>query len=278
MIKHLQCLFCILCVIYSVRSLGDDFDVAKVDWKKNDPTSTITIDHQIWDNFLNRYIHSREGINLLDYKGVSKQSKKQLNAYIKQLTEIKISQYNRNEQQAYWINLYNALTVRLILNAYPVDSIKSVKLMKFSFKEFSPWDRELVTINQVNFTLNNIEHKILRKHWSEPRIHYAINCASISCPNLANRAYTAKDIDIQLDHAAKAYINHLRAVQLSTPTTLLLSSIYQWYGDDFGGGKKAIISHLIKYAEQPLAKKLEGFSGNIKYQYNWKLNNWVTIQ
>ena len=272
MINQFRKLFCALCLIYSIAGLSDDFDDANVDWQKHNPYSTKIVDHKMWNDFLTHYIDSQNGINLLDYGSAAKQDKKQLNTYIKQLSTIKIAHYNRQQQKAFWINLYNALTVRLIVNAYPIKSIQSVKLKKLSFTEFSPWDRKLVSINGVNLTLNNIEHKILRTYWSDPRIHYAVNCASISCPNLANQAYTAERIEPMLNKAAIAYINHPRAVKYIDSNTIKLSSIYQWYSEDFGEHNEAILSHLIKYAKQPLANQLKAFSGEMKYHYNWDLN------
>lgn len=272
MTNQIRRLFCTLCVIYSVAGLCDDFDDADINWRKHNPYSAQTINHQIWDTFLIRYIHPENGINLLDYSQASKQGKKQLNKYIKQLATTKIVHYNRQEQKAFWINLYNALTVRLIVNAYPVESIQSVKLKKLSFSEFSPWDRQLVALNGVKLTLNNIEHKILRSYWSDPRIHYAVNCASISCPNLANQAYTAENIEAMLNNAAISYINHPRAVKFIDSKTIKLSSIYQWYSEDFGGYDEAILSHLKQYAKRPLTNQLKAFSGRMTYHYNWDLN------
>ena len=273
MINQFKRLLCALCVIYSATCLSDDFDDANINWQENNPSNTSIIDHQIWSDFLTRYIHSSNGINLLDYRSAKKHGIKQLNKYINQLSATSIARYNRLEQQAFWINLYNALTVRLIVNAYPIESIKSIKLMMFSLTSFSPWDRQLVTINGVNLTLNNIEHKILRSYWSDPRIHYAVNCASISCPNLANQAYTAKHLEAMLNAAAIAYVNHPRAVDFIDSEAMILSSIYDWYRKDFGGRDQAILSHLIKYAKPLLANQLKTFSGKIKYQYDWDLNN-----
>lgn len=276
MINQLKWLLCPLLIIYSIVGLSDDFDDSQIDWQQNAPNSTAKINHQLWDNFLSRFVHSNNDINLVDYSGASEQGKNQLNAYIKQLTAIKTAIYNRQQQKAFWINLYNALTIRLIVNDYPVKSIKSVKLMKLSLTEFSPWDRALVKINGINLTLNNIEHKILRTYWSDPRIHYAINCASISCPNLASQAYTAEHIEKMMDKAAIAYINHTRAVNITFKNKAILSSIYQWYSEDFGIDELAVLDHLIKYAKQPLANKLKYFSGEITYRYNWDLNELVS--
>lgn len=276
MLNQFKWLLPTLLIIYSAAGLSDNFDDSQIDWQQNSPKSTAQINHRLWDNFLSRFIHSNNGINLVDYSSASKQGKEQLNTYIKQLAAIKIALYNKQQQKAFWINIYNALTVHLIVNAYPIKSIKSVKLMKLSFTEFSPWDRPLVKINGINLTLNNIEHKILRTYWSDPRIHYAINCASISCPNLANQAYTAEHIEQMMDKAAIAYINHTRAVNIISENELYLSSIYQWYSEDFGRDKSAILSHLIKYAKQPLANKLKSFSGEITYRYNWDLNGLVS--
>ena len=273
MINKLRFLLCCCCFIFSATCLGDSFDDAGINWAQHNPDSTALINHQLWNDFLIRYMRQRNGINLLDYARVTAESKIRLNRYIDQLAAIKTPQYNRHEQKAYWINLYNALTIRLILDDYPIDSIKSVKLIKLSVKEFSPWDRSLVTVNNVRLTLNHIEHQILRVHWQDARTHYALNCASIGCPNLTNQAYTSKHLDAMLEQAARAFINHPRAVRFVDSENLKLSSIYQWYREDFGINEKAVLRHLESYAEQPLAGKLANFSGKVEYQYDWRLND-----
>ena len=273
MIKNLRFLFCSCCFVFSVTCLGDSFDDAGIDWGQHNPNSTAILDHQLWNDFLAHHVRQRNGINLLDYARITTADKVSLNRYIDQLATVKIAQYNHQEQKAFWINLYNALTIRLILDDYPVDSIRSIKLIKLSFKEFSPWDRQLVTVNHVRLTLNNIEHQILRTYWPDARLHYALNCASIGCPNLANQAYTSKHLDAMLDKAARTFINHPRAVHFIDSQTLMLSNIYEWYREDFGVNEKAILRHLEHYAEQPLAGKLAHFSGKTEYQYDWQLND-----
>ena len=179
--------------------------------------------------------------------------------------------YNSQEQQAYWINLYNALTVDLILKNYPTSSITKLGDKFFSF---GPWDDVVANINGKKLTLNDIEHKILRPIWQDPRVHYAVNCASYSCPNLSKTAYTGDNLELQLEQGAKHYINHPRGVMIEDGD-LIISKIYKWYAEDFGNNEKALIEHLQKYAAPTLKQQLNQFlveQGDIDYEYDWRLN------
>ena len=116
-----------------------------------------------------------------------------------------------------------------------------------------------------------MEHRILRPIWKDPRVHYAVNCASIGCPNLQDRAYTSKNTEVLLEKGAREYINHPRGAAFEGKK-LVLSDIYDWFQEDFGGSDQGVLRHLRRYAAPDLAGKLESFSGRIDYQYDWSLN------
>ncbi|WP_220347622.1 DUF547 domain-containing protein [Thalassotalea euphylliae] len=237
--------------------------------------NTKTIAHQSWQQLLAKYARYSNQLSatVFDYRAVSEQDKQQLNAYLQALQDIDPRTFNHREQFAYWINLYNALTVKLVLDHYPIASIREIHQLPFdSLGEIiGPWDIKVAQVAGQALSLNQIEHGILRSIWQEPRVHYVINCASRGCPNLPLQVITANELEQQLNTAAKAFVNHPRAVNL-VGSQLTLSSIYNWFGVDFGEDHNALLAHLIRYAEPELASALTKFNGDINYQYNWQLN------
>jgi len=231
---------------------------------------TASIDHDNWQYLLDRYLLTPDdsGIALFNYSDVTAPDKQLLDDYIQQLSGIDISVYSDNEQRAYWINLYNAYTVDLILDNYPVDSIREIES---GWLDFGPWDEKLLTVNGQLMSLNDIEHGTLRKRWPDPRIHYAVNCASIGCPNLATRAYTANNLDDQLYAGALSFINSDRGMRFENDV-LVVSSIYKWFAEDFGDNRESLLDHLKTYARPSMRKRLENYSGPIRYEYDWGLN------
>ena len=197
--------------------------------------------------------------------------KKNLQAYLHDMQSINPLNFNKAEQKAYWINLYNSLTVNLILNNYP---LKSITKLGDSIFSFGPWDDDMAKINGVELSLNDIEHTILRPIFKDPRIHYAVNCASYSCPNLAGQAFTSSNTQQLLESGARDYVNHVRGVSFEGED-LLMSSIYHWYKDDFGGEDKSLLAHFKQYALPELKAKLIKFErsdGDIEHSYDWALN------
>lgn len=239
-------------------------------WSSSNENNTNTIDHTAWQTLLDAYLDDKHpsGINRFNYGAVVTKDRKVMNNYLQQMQQLDPRDFSRAEQKAYWINLYNALTVELILENYPVKSI--TKLGKSLFG-FGPWDDKLLSIQGQELSLNNIEHGILRPYFADNRIHYAVNCASISCPNLSATAYTATNSNQLLEQAAQQYINHSRGVAFEKDQ-LKVSSIYHWYKDDFGGNDTSLIVHLIHYADPALAKRLRNYQGDLEHDYDWELN------
>ena len=240
-------------------------------WQAHDPSATATIDHRPWAAFLERYlVVSPDGANLVRYAAVSQADRRTLDGYIDRLTGLRISQYNRSVQFAYWVNLYNALTVDVVLDHYPVDSIRDIDISPGWFSD-GPWGAELVTVEGTALSLNDIEHRILRPIWQDPRIHYAVNCASIGCPDLRAKPYNAERLDAQLDAAARAYVNDPRGAVISG-NSLTVSKIYTWYQEDFGASDAGVIRHLRQYADSQLRAQLETVSEIADSRYDWSLN------
>jgi len=240
-------------------------------WERNDPNSRESIDHTPWDNLLSRHVRtSDQGVNLVDYNGFSTGDRTMLADYITILSGVQISQFNRDQQLAYWVNLYNALTVRVVLDHYPVESIRDIDISPGLFAT-GPWDKKLISIEGENLTLNDIEHRIMRPIWRDPRIHYVVNCASIGCPNLRDRAYSGTEIDTALDRAATAYVNDPRGVSV-VDGKVSVSKIYDWFIEDFGGSEGMVLRHLQRYAAPELAARLEAIGKLSDVHYDWSIN------
>lgn len=239
-------------------------------WTKHQSNSVQKINHKQWATFLDRNLitNDKSNIYLVPYSRVTNKDRKILQNYLKFLENINISNYSRSEQFAYWINHYNARTVELILENYPIDSIKNIS---FSFFSFGPWDEELITVEGIDLSLNDIEHRILRPIWKDPRIHYAVNCASMGCPNLLPKPFTAETNEMLLDEAAKGYVNHPRGVRFEDEK-LVLSKIFDWYLVDFGGSTDNLLQHILEYSESQLYQKIKQYKGKLEYEYNWQLN------
>lgn len=240
-------------------------------WTERDPSSTVRIDHSRWTAFLSRYLEIRvDGTaNRLSYSEVTPGDAAILDAYIDDMQKVGVGALSGKEQYAYWVNLYNAVTVKLILDNYPVASIRDIKTGGLFGK--GPWDIPLLKIEGEDVTLNDIEHRILRPVWQDPRTHYAVNCASIGCPNLQPVAFDVENTESLLEKAAREYVNSPRGASFRDGR-LVLSSIYTWFEEDFGGSREGVIEHLARHAEPELAGKLAGHEGRVRYEYDWNLN------
>ena len=230
-----------------------------------------TVDNGGFDALLARRARaSADGVVRVDYAGWKRSTadRDALNRYIDLLTGLDPLTLTRPDQFAYWANLYNALTIKVVIDAYPVASIRDIRTSR---PLPGPWWKAVTRVAGVNLSLNNIEHDILRKGWREPRVHYAVNCASFSCPNLPLQALRGVGLEAALDSAARAYVNHSRGVRFEGEK-LVVSSIYRWYGGDFGGTDARVIAHLAQYAAPPLRARLQAVDRIARGAYDWSLN------
>jgi uncharacterized protein DUF547 len=241
-------------------------------WQKHDPANRKTIDHYAWNQFLRRYVVAPHpsGINRVRYQAVTPEDLKSLKGYLQEMQGIEISSYNRAEQKAYWINVYNALTVDLVLARFPLKSIRDVNISPGLLAR-GPWGAKLLSVEGERLSLDDIEHRILRPIWRDNRVHYALNCASLGCPNLQPVAYSGENSDALLERGAKEFINHPRGVTIQN-NRLQVSSIYVWFQEDFGGAAEDLMEHWQNYADPPLADALEKYSGGLAHDYDWRLN------
>lgn len=241
-------------------------------WQPHDPDSRVIIDHTEWNRILQLYVDASHpsGINRFNYSSVSPEDRRALKEYLNKMQHVKVSGLNRDEQLAFWINLYNGQTVDVILDYYPVKSIRDIDISPGFFSN-GPWDAKLLTIEGLKISLNDIEHRILRPIWQDNRIHYVVNCASLGCPNLMPYAYTTQNISSLLDKAAHDFINHPRGVTF-LDGKIKVSSIYIWFREDFGDSNEGIRLHLQKYLSPEKLEKLQVTPNKISHHYDWNLN------
>ncbi len=239
-------------------------------WEASNPHSLTVIDHHPLDQFLSRYLIAPHpsGIHRVRYADVTPTDRKQLKAYLASLQSVAVRRQNRAEQKAYWINLYNALTMDVILDHPKVKSIRDISDGLFSR---GPWRKKRLLIEGEGVSLDDIEHRILRPLFADPRIHYAVHCASLGCPNLIPVAFTAENTDRLLSEAAHAYVNHPRGVTIQSGQ-VTVSSVYVWFQEDFGGNDAGVLAHLRQYADDALRVQLKDIHRIANHTYDWGLN------
>ena len=215
--------------------------------------NTKAIDHKQWNNLLQKNVSTNGKVN---YKGFKK-DEKELQSYLNYLSKnLPNKSASKNAVLAYWINVYNAFTVKLIIDNYPTKSIKDIK---------DPWSKKFFTLGTKKYSLEEVEHEILRK-MNEPRIHFAIVCASYSCPNLSNEAFTEANLEKKLIMASKSFVND-KTKNTITKDKVEISKIFDWFSGDFKTNG-TVVDFLNKYSTTKIEK-----NAKVKYkEYNWALN------
>jgi hypothetical protein len=239
---------------------------------------SIILDAAPFDALLKRYVAvGPDGVNRVDYATWKNATadRKALDQVVTTTSKQTPSAMSKPQQLAYWANLYNAITLQVILDSYPVKSIRDIKSkgVWLDPKAFiGPWVQKRVTVEGRELSLDEIEHAILRPTFKDPRVHYTVNCASYGCPNLRPAAWRAETLEADLDAAARDFVNHPRGAAVSGDG-LKVSSIYKWFQADFGGTPAGVIAHLKKYATPELAKKLDKKTEIADDFYDWSLND-----
>ena len=233
--------------------------------------------HDSFDALLKRYVSPNpDGVNRVDYARwkASAADLKSLKDYIARLAATPASKLPRAEAFAFWANLYNAITLDVVLGRFPVKSIRDIKSDGlFDPKAYiGPWRSKRVTVEGKQLSLDDIEHETMRPMFKDPRVHYSVNCASYGCPNLLPKAWTAATLEADLDAAARDFVNHKRGVEVIAGNKLRVSSIYKWFRDDFGPDDAAVLAHLKKYAAPALREMLEKVTTIAEDHYDWSLN------
>ncbi len=223
------------------------------------------VKHDEWTALVQKYV-GKDG--LVDYKGF-KGDKEKLESYLDMLSSNPPGKkWSEEDKIAYWLNAYNAFTIKLIVDNYPVKSIKDLGPKNQVIFINTPWDKNFFKIGDKSMTLNKIEHRILRKNFKEPRIHFALNCASMSCPKLRREAYTAEKLDGQLTDQAKNFLSDESRNKISA-NTAKVSAIFNFYGKDITKWSgKSLIEYINQYAPVKIDK-----GGKLEYlDYDWSIN------
>lgn len=239
-------------------------------WTQNNPQSQQKIDHSEWQAFLDKYIYKgKNHLNVVAYGIVTRKDRRKLDHYLRSMEKIPIRNYNRDEQLAYWINLYNATIVELVLQYYPINSILDIDISN-KLLEQGPWSSKVLRVENIPISLRDISAHILRPIWNDPRLIYVLNLPAAGAPNIPTRAITANNAWPLMDQAAHEYIN-TRGVKIQNHR-LFVSKIYQWFKEDFGGSDKAIIAHLNVYADPELERSITRAGSIANTYFDWKLN------
>ncbi len=221
-----------------------------------------SVDHRIYAKLLAKYVEAGR----VNYAGL-KTEEKQLDAYLEILAAVEPAALSRDEQFAFYINAYNAWTLKLILSGYP--GVKSIKELGTLFK--SPWKKKIVRIEGQTITLDELEHNILRPRFRDPRVHFAINCSAKSCPPLRPEPYRGADLNRQLDESTRSFLNNPSNYRLQAEQ-LYVSRIFKWFSEDFGND---VIGFYRTYASEDLKKQLTARGNQIRVAYlpyDWSLN------
>lgn len=221
--------------------------------------------HKQFDELLKMHTKVQDGATVVDYKSI-KASPEILKNYLSSLESLnkdEFTKFSSDEKLAFWINVYNAYTIQLIVDHYPVKSIKDIGSF-FS----KPWSKEIIPLFGKKMTLDEVEHDTIRVDFKEPRIHFAVNCASIGCPSLYREAFQATNLDQQLDAATKFFLNN-RSKNKIKGDTVYISKIFKWYGKDFKRSHGSVKKFLESYWSE--VKKTD----DIDYlDYDWGLNQY----
>lgn len=233
-------------------------------------------DHAAWTAILNRHVRG----GTVDYAGLRRSGLRDLSAYLRSLESVcrgHFDTWTRDEKLAFWINAYNAYTVKLVLDHYPLRSIRSIGLLPgAAFREdFIP----LRALRGRDLSLEDIGHQILRRQFREPRIHFAIVCASKSCPALRSEAYRARDLEAQLDDAARSFVRDATKNRFDAGSrTLRLSAIFDWFHEDFERSAGTVQAFVARHADDEMASAIRAGSERSErvrvefLDYDWSLN------
>ncbi|QDT45047.1 hypothetical protein Pan241w_51640 [Gimesia alba] len=240
-------------------------------WPASQQISMSQVDHSTFDRLLKKYVDTKGMVNYEAWKA-SQTDRRALQNYLKLLSRANPrATAPKQARLAFWINAYNAVTLEGIMQVYPTTSIRNHTAKVFGY---NIWDDLPLNVGGKNYSLNQIEHEILRK-MNEPRIHFAIVCASIGCPKLRNEAYTTEKVDAQLTANAIDFFQQKKHFQIKpTQRTVHLSSILDWFATDFGSTQSEQLHYIAKFAPEASRSFLITPNVTVKYlDYNWGLNH-----
>lgn len=241
-------------------------------WNDFEDESGISINHASWQEILDEYLNDEHssGINRFDYERVSDEDHSKLEAYLVYLQRFDPRQFNRDEAKAYWINLYNAGVVELVIDANKSESFDSIRELRSGMFSAGPWKREAFVVNLQSMTLDDVQHGVIRPLWQDHRTHYVLTKASLGGANLPKTALTRDNIEQLLQIAEKEYLSHPRAVRVDNDQ-IILSSLFSWYADDFAEDNAMFLEYLRSNVPVNLVTPLS-VAGDTRFEYDWGLN------
>lgn len=260
--RLLLCALLALILVLNVTGCGYIKYLIPLNPTASAPTSPPT--HESWNTLLKKYVNDQ---GLVNYRGLRADSLV-LNAYLQDLSaHLPSAGWTANDRLAYWLNAYNAATVQLIIRHYPVKSIKDLGGDKIFVN--TPWDKPFIHLASKSYTLNDLEHRIIRKQFADNRIHLALVCAAMSCPRLRNEAYSGPTVNAQLDDQGRDFVNNPAKNKLTPPDKPQVSSIFSFYPKDFTkNGSHSVQEFVNRYA----STKINPDAPLAYLTYNWALN------
>ncbi|WP_299613226.1 DUF547 domain-containing protein [uncultured Tateyamaria sp.] len=253
------------------RLFAPNADLMSDRWSRVAGTPGKAPDYGAFDAFLATYhADTPNGMTRVRYADVTKTDEAALFTFLAQMQRVDPATLDRDQQLAFWINLYNAQTIRVILDHYPVDSIRDIG---DGLLGLGPWSYADLRVNGTALSLNDIEHGIVRPVFDDPRIHYALNCAAAGCPNLAAKAWRASTLEDNLNAAEHAYIHDPRGITIADDGAVTVSKIFGWFREDFGGTEASVLAYLMDRANPDLRAALEARGQIDGYAYDWSLND-----
>jgi len=233
-------------------------------WNDYEATSQLKLNHANWQSLLDRYLDAQHesGVSRFNYESVTEEDKKMLDDYLAYLQGMDPRQLNRPRSKAFWLNLYNATAVSMVLTSEPEDSIRDIG---------SVWRKKRLSVARQRMSLDDIEHGVLRPMFQDPRIHFGLTPATIGSGDLASEAYTGENVEELLERNTKKFFNSSNKGAYVDGNSLVISSIFKWYKVDFGNNKNEIKLFIKKYFDDATRIQIDNTT-KIQYQYNWGLN------
>lgn len=238
------------------------------------PARAADPDYSLWQILLSRYYDPAKG---MDYKALKTRDAATLEQLRRKMAQVDVASLSKKEQLAYWINLYNITTVAVVVDGYPVDSIRD--LSTDPIIRLNVFKKDSVRTRQGKISLDDVENEKIRAGFKDPRIHFAINCAAVSCPPIRPEPFVGARVDAQLDDQARKFLNGPHGVRFEkdgSDLVLRVTRIMDWFADDFetwGGGRVAFIRRYMPPDKQG---RIDAARGEVElefHDYDWKLND-----
>ncbi len=241
-------------------------------WDDREPSSAIQVNHDSWQNILNLYVDDQHasGINRFDYEAVTAGDALKIKSYLDYLQKMEPRQLNSLEAQAFWINLYNALMVDKIVDAYQSGSSRAVNRLLRGGLRSTRWNRNVAEVVFQELSLDDIVHGILRPIWKDPRINFVLATGALSGANMLKTAFDGDNNEVLLEQAKNDFFAHPKAVRVEDGR-IVLNSIFDWYAEDFAPNKSALLQYIQENVPEPTRQSMLTVS-RTGFDYTWDLN------